>query len=131
MSKRFAVLCIYSVALFVLAVIPPIGVTINGAGMMLKLHHIAGFFVHTILVSIYLIDRGDRIRYWPLLAAVISFAFGMLIEFAQLFLSYRTGRVEDLAQNALGIAIGQALIYFARSKGWLYRTKERLGGSDD
>ena len=119
MSTRFLVLSIYSIALFILAVIPPIGITIQRAGMMLKLHHIAGFAVHSILVWIYFAGRSSRPKHWALLVPVMSFLLGVLIEFTQLFLPYRSGRVGDLLQNALGIALGQGLIYLALARGWL------------
>ena len=116
MSKRFLMLCTYSVALLVLAVIPPIGITVHRAGMMLKLHHIAGFVVHAILVWVYFADRHEKPRYWRLLVPFVSFAFGMLIEFTQLFLPYRTGSARDLVQNTLGIGIGWGLVYLAQAR---------------
>ncbi len=91
---------------------------------MLKLHHIAGFAVHSILAWVYFAGRPSKPKHWPLLVPLTSFLLGVLIEFTQLFLPYRSGRMGDLLQNALGIALGQGLIYLALARGWFVSRKE-------
>ena len=125
MSRGFLLLS-FSIVLYILAVIPPIGLSIEGTVMVLKLHHIAGFFVHTILASLYLRAKGGGKGSW-LVAAGISFALGALIEFTQVFLPYRTGQMMDLIQNLIGIGLGQGFFHFARVRGWVKEAEKRLG----
>lgn len=51
----------------------------------------------------------------PLLAVALwLFAFGVLIEVAQIFVDGRSGEFADLAMNALGIGIGCGAYFAAR-----------------
>ncbi|NLK07537.1 MAG: VanZ family protein [Firmicutes bacterium] len=119
-SKQLVGLVIYSVVIFILAVIPPVGVSVQRGNMVFKLHHIAAFMFHVIFVWMHLNDSFPTHRY---LAFGISFVFGVLIEFVQVFLPYRTGSIQDLVQNALGIVIGLGVVYLGQKAGVFYRAR--------
>lgn len=111
--RRRVILIVYMAALFLLAVTPPVPAPLTPGGFGLKLHHVAAFFVFTLLAWYAYGTGADR---KTLLRAVLhSFAVGVAIEAVQVFIPYRTGRWQDLISNAAGIALALPVIAAVRT----------------
>lgn len=102
----------YSLMLFAVAVIPPVGLVIRHGRWLLKLHHIGAFAVYVALAW-WFFGSGPMGATRPRrlgAACALSFLFGVFIELVQLFLSYRSAQSADLLHNAVGIGIGAAAV---------------------
>ena len=74
-----------------------------------------------VTLTIWYAGLYRRRSYWRV--AVGLMAFGFLIEFCQLLVSYRTADWVDIAANAAGIITG-LLIAIAGAGGWCLRVEE-------
>lgn len=124
---RRLILLVYTITLFVLAVIPPVPVPVQAGGLGLKLHHVAAFFVLTLLIRYGSRINGRR----PKLAATVllPFTVGVAIEAVQLFIPYRSGRLYDLISNSAGIVL--ALVVVAAVEMWKRGLAEPHNGPSD
>jgi len=99
-----AVYLALSAALVAGAVGPALGVGIPSQGFTIKLHHVLPLAAHTVAGSLWLRRLGRPVLWAP----VLTFGFGALIEWIQVFLPHRFGDWRDLVQNGLGVLLGLA-----------------------
>lgn len=117
------VLVIYSLTLFGLAVIHPVGVVIQQGNLQLKLHHVAALAVHVVLLWWWIGPRAYPLLRRLLLAGGVTFLFGGFIELVQLFLAHRSGQVSDLLQNLIGVLVGSGAIVLGKTVATWYRKR--------
>ena len=87
--RHRVILIVYTAALFLLAVTPPVPAPLTPGGFGLKLHHVAAFFVFTLLAWYAYGTGADR---KTLLRAVPLLCRGCGDRAVQVFIPYRTGR---------------------------------------
>lgn len=106
-SLRFLLVLVYTILLIVLATAPPVRLPALPALPTLKWHHVAAFAVYVFLLG-WALHAFPRLRAWLryLITGTIAFSFGVLIEFVQRDIPYRSGQWSDLFPNSLGIAGG-------------------------
>ena len=87
--------------------------------------HVGTFLV----LSVWFSGQYSRRWYWRI--GVGLFTFGIIIELCQRMLTYRTGDLQDLAANVVGIALGLAIAlagiggWSLRVEGWLMRRRQQ------
>lgn len=106
LMRRFLLLA-YIIVVLLLAFLPPMrlpqqAVAVSG---FIKVYHVVAFVPLTILMWLTF-SQNQSVRPAFVNSALTAFLFGVIIESAQAFIPYRTGRWQDLVSNALGIAIG-------------------------
>ena len=86
----------------------------------------AGTFL---VLSLWFSGQYSRRWYWRIGAGLL--VFGIIIELCQRMLTYRTGDLQDLAANVVGIVLGLAIAlagiggWSLRVEGWLMRRSQQ------
>ena len=91
---------------YVAAVIPQ-NLAPNIGGMSDKGHHILAFVVLGLLLRL-----GYKIKYWHALLLLV--AYGVLIEFSQLYAVNRSAEINDIVADLVGSFIGLKLYKYLR-----------------
>jgi len=91
---------------YVAAVIPQ-NLSPNIGGMSDKGHHILAFVVLGLLLRL-----GYKIKYWHALLLLV--AYGVLIEFSQLYAVNRSAEINDIVADLVGSFIGLKLYKYLR-----------------
>ncbi len=110
-SLRFLPVLAYTVLLIVLATAPPIRLPALAAMPTLKWHHVSAFAVYVFLLG-WALHAFPRLRTWLryFITGTVAFSFGVLIEFVQRDIPYRSGQWIDLFPNSLGIVGGLIIL---------------------
>lgn len=84
-----------------------------------KIAHVTefGIFSITVFRGVRAGRNGWRAR-WALVTLVIAVAYAGLDEWHQSFLPLREARARDVAIDAFGALLAQALVWFYATRGW-------------
>ena len=89
-------------------------------------------WLHTgtfLVLALWFSGQYSRRWYWRIGAGLLI--FGIIIELCQRMLTYRTGDLQDLTANAVGIVLGFAIAltgiggWSLRVEGWLIRRRQQ------
>jgi len=109
-SVRLALVGALNLAVALVALLP--GAMPPGDGVDLWLHALT--FSGLTIITFVAFGR-------VLISAIVVFAFSALIEAAQLYVPGRSGSLDDIAANAIGVA---AAIFFATIVKWVRRAAD-------